>query len=374
MEFNKNMDIDKYIVAKMKEDHAIGIESLYEIRPATGNSIFGDKEIVLVSCEINETCEYEVLEGTSAIGEKYKDTRVFKSTGLASYSRMEIPYSVKLPNTVHTIGYDAFKDTALENINLESVTFIGVSAFRECDKLKFLTIGSKTMQDSYCTLIERYAFENCRNLETVIFQSNVNIESGAFAYCRSLKNINLDRVWCFGEQSFNRCEALEQIDLSGCKSDRIAFALNAFAGCESLREIKWPKNFTFAYHAYFGCFGGKLHVYNVESSHVIWSEYDCPTFNRKEYPIPEEITFHNSNVSQLLSDFTEHMHRTNGYNGCEIVKMTEEDDSYVFTARHKDEYRDDEYIGTTIRIMKDDAYNTEATVVESASGETSLFD
>ena len=95
------------------------------------------------------------------------------------------------------------KNTIIPN----NITSIGDSAFEDCRDLTTIIIPSSV------TSIGNRAFNECRSLSNVIFEENSTCESigeSAFAYCRSLTCIMIpNSVIIIKLQAFYECESLE---------------------------------------------------------------------------------------------------------------------------------------------------------------------
>ena len=134
--------------------------------------------------------------------------------------------SVKIPQTVGTIGYGAFADCA----NLASVEMArGV-----------MSIGDK-------------AFENCTSLASVTIPQNMrSIGHGAFNGCSSLASVEFkEGVETFGDNAFEGCAALTEITLP---KSLTAVGANAFKGCSGFTSVIVDKNVeTFGAGAFEGC-------------------------------------------------------------------------------------------------------------------------
>ncbi|MBO7262105.1 MAG: leucine-rich repeat domain-containing protein, partial [Alistipes sp.] len=109
---------------------------------------------------------------------------VTKIGAQAFYSRSSLT-SVTIPDSVTSIGYDAFNNTGITGITIpESVTSIGSNAFYYCGSLTSVTIGNGV------TSISDNAFYYCTSLTSVTIGNGVtSIGSEAFSSCRSLKEV-----------------------------------------------------------------------------------------------------------------------------------------------------------------------------------------
>ena len=129
---------------------------------------------------------------------------------------------VYIPDGVRQIGYNAFRDCKnLESVSIpDSVAIIDGYAFYECSALKSVklpprleSIGTSAFKGTSISEIEfpegleeigLCAFENCKEIRSVIIPASVNtIGPGAFENCEKLAEIKLadqDAVIHFGDE------------------------------------------------------------------------------------------------------------------------------------------------------------------------------
>lgn len=94
--------------------------------------------------------------------------------------------SLSLPTTIDTIDFEAFWKSGISNISIPSATKISGNAFKNCEKLKSITLPNnlKTLTGG--------AFQGCKSLESVTIPASVNWLGGsAFADCTNLKNATI---------------------------------------------------------------------------------------------------------------------------------------------------------------------------------------
>ncbi len=131
---------------------------------------------------------------------------------LIQYAVGKLATSFTLPNSVTSIGYEAFYDCEnLISVTIpNSVTSIGASAFGNCKNLTDVTIP-----DSVTSIGER-AFAFCYNLTSVTIPNGVtSIGKEAFYYCESLMNVTIpERVATIGVGAFSCCSHLKTISVS----------------------------------------------------------------------------------------------------------------------------------------------------------------
>lgn len=415
MEFNKNMDIWQYIDDKMEKDNKDGFLTRYMVRSATGESPFGNQEIVLVHCSIpsqapteSKTIVYEVLDGTSVI-----DAYALKShkteMPMAAFSSVT-PFSVKLPETVHTIGQDACRHTKLQSINLKNVIniadeafyhseipeanldnvhAIGENAFSDCKYLKTITIGSANNTPLTPVDIKNGAFTSCEELETVKLKTDVILGRKCFFECKSLKSIDWEYVCGLRDYSedgptefttiFTKCDMLEMVDLSCCKNintleqpslDIVPTSL-CFE-CKSLHTIKFPEGAVLLPWNISIATSASVNVYGVSSFIKRWNYMLAVEGYFLKY-LPETTTFYGLDIEKVVEEAKE-LEEFAATSPTRSVTLTEKDDCYILTVSGKGQ----EELGTHKMIfMKNDGSESSKDTsisTDNVRAETNLFD
>ena len=115
--------------------------------------------------------------------------------------------SITLPNSITTIGAEAFARSGLTSINWPA----------------------------RATTIQSNIFNGCTNLETVLIAEGIiNIRDGVFKGCTALTNINLpSTISNIGQEAFHGCSSLTTIIIPD-SVQKITFGSNVFQGCRSL--------------------------------------------------------------------------------------------------------------------------------------------
>ncbi len=251
LKFRLNSDGESYYVYSCKElaKGELVIPSTYQNKPVTsiGESAFdccGELTSVIIPDSVT-------------------------SIGFSAFENCESIKSISIPNSVTSIGYRSFSDClSLTSVTIpDSVTSIGPWAFEGCGKLNSITIpdsvtsiGTLAFYDtayynneanwedgvlyignhliaankvtgregtykgnvsgdyvikSGTKTIAGSAFENCKDLETVVIPDSVtNICNFAFQNCTSIKSITIpDSVTHIGVGSFEDCKRLKSITI-----------------------------------------------------------------------------------------------------------------------------------------------------------------
>ena len=114
--------------------------------------------------------------------------------------------SIKLPNTLTSIGFGAFYGCInLTNIEIPtSVTSIGTWAFYACEKLTSIELPKELKK------IDNMAFYACRGLRSISIPTNVtSIGDGVFEYCSGLTSIVIpESVTSMGYNVFDYCRGM----------------------------------------------------------------------------------------------------------------------------------------------------------------------
>lgn len=149
--------------------------------------------------------------------------------------------SVFIPNTLKS----RLTDYVFENcVNLENVVFengiqikiIGERTFAGCTSLERIYIPASVETIAY------YTFDNCINLKQVIFEENsklISIGMGAFYNCEALQSIDIPsgckRIY---DDAFMNCYSLSEVIL---REGLIEICEAAFLNCYNLPQIYIPK-------------------------------------------------------------------------------------------------------------------------------------
>ena len=148
---------------------------------------------------------------------------------------VEIPSKVK-GYTVTGIGSGAFEECSLISIKIpNTVTSIGYMAFYNSEWLIAVDVPNSV------TSIEKRAFSGCKSLTSVVIPNSVtSIEFMAFYGCKSLTSVVIpNTVTSIKYCAFNGCKSLTSVVIPNSVT---SIELSAFSGCNSLKTIIIPNS------------------------------------------------------------------------------------------------------------------------------------
>ena len=205
------------------------------------------------------TCTGPVNRGITAVtipsavtiaGHKYPVTAVGKN----AFKECKKLKTVTIGNSVKKIGDYAFYGcTSLRTVKMGSgVTGIGTKAFSKCGKLAKLTIGKNVSS------IGDYAFYGCKSLTTVKLPSKLKkLNQRVFKNCTGLKGITIgEKTKSIGKEAFYGCTALSKVVMKSGKkgSGVISIGTKAFSRCGKLKKLTIGKNVSsIGTKAFYGC-------------------------------------------------------------------------------------------------------------------------
>lgn len=154
----------------------------------------------IVSGCLDNSSEVNISSSVNINNTNYSVT----SIGALAFANHKTIASVSIPNTITSLGEEAFYYSSVQTINFEDgskLTTIGDSMFEGCDQLTDINLPSSI------TSIGNDAFSFCDSLVTIKIPNKVTkIGEGAFEYCFELVSIVIpSSVTTIGKSAFNLC-------------------------------------------------------------------------------------------------------------------------------------------------------------------------
>ncbi|MBR3863881.1 MAG: leucine-rich repeat protein [Clostridia bacterium] len=208
--------------------------------------------------------DYErmVMEG-KAIDYKFTKRYAFDSNCLYSTIQKEIVYgfcdqnaNIKTCDGATAILEKAFacQNDCVSALITKNITRIDKFAFANCDNLESVVFESCDNNEQEIIIGEN-AFQGCKNLKRVVFSANVTkICERAFENCSSLREIVFEKgckLKSIAKSAFSRCISLVKVELP---DNLEIIELDAFGSCENLQEISFGKRLQkIGFGAFMGC-------------------------------------------------------------------------------------------------------------------------
>ena len=179
----------------------------------------------------------------------------YTSIGYGAFKNMYALETVVFPESMATIGAEAFYGTSLTEVKLTGEANIGNNAFAsnpclQTVEVTALTLGAGVFKD--CPTIHTAqltaqsigssTFENCQSLHTAVLSGMKATGDRAFANCISLENLTLPSDMAnIGISAFEHCESLTQFPMP---NQLETVQIHAFDYCTSLEELVFPDSVT----------------------------------------------------------------------------------------------------------------------------------
>ena len=149
---------------------------------------------------------------------------------------------------IYTVGDSGFENTAINNINLDILSRVGVGAFKHCFNLTTVELGRRTRVSAemfagsaiksitvYGDIIQDKAFERCTSLTTVVIENNVTyLGKSAFENCTRLSSVTANgEIEMIGSEAFYNCSSLKELTLPAGEVEIGSYAFK-FSALEKL--------------------------------------------------------------------------------------------------------------------------------------------
>ena len=202
-----------------------------EQREAASNMVVALKNIDIEVSEIGASA-FRYCEGLESVTISGDLTRIGNQAFLNVGAQSGTSLSVTLPETVESVGDEAFYKSAVSAIELPNCRSVGDSAFEECANLTNAVlsgaVGMYACKD--CTALEQVTFiedsagegnsigdecfSGCANLASVTLGGVTNLGASAFKGCAKLGMLVdiPETVKTIGEKCFEGCAAIGKVD------------------------------------------------------------------------------------------------------------------------------------------------------------------
>ncbi len=191
--------------------------------------------------EANQTAEVVSSKGVKYSGEITIPSTInynginynVQAIGNNAFANCKELLSVKIPNSIISIGHRAFSGSNIETLIIgDKISFIGQAAFADCASLQSINIPNTDHE----LIIRDMAFANCANLKEVSIGNGLTIiDDFLFSKCSSIESISIpSSVTTIKALAFNGCYSLTSIVLHENITSVVG---NAFEKCSNLKEL-----------------------------------------------------------------------------------------------------------------------------------------
>lgn len=272
-----------------------GTGKQYYITEMDASAFYNCKKITSVTCSASGFTTIHDLAFASCSSlvsvsvphvQEIRNQAFYDCSSLVNVNFTWITSAGKERSTLYKIEDSAFSYCpSLESFYIpEGLRLLGNNVFQKCPKLTSISVSAdnqyfvvencallnkeKTILYKYLpnlnttysipntvTTIKGYAFEDCKELETIIIPEGVTcIQGGTFGGCSSLTSINIpDNVSSIEWNAFSGCHVLPAINIP---STVTSIGSYAFSTCYALSSITLPSSVTtIGYDAFNGCDG-----------------------------------------------------------------------------------------------------------------------
>ena len=133
---------------------------------------------------------------------------------------------IELADPLRMKALDLYMTNQLEEYTSDVEGVMIAYAFRNCDRLRSITL-------TRVTIAGNYSFQNCTKLESINFPMIKEISTGGFSSCANLKNVYTPKILKIAASGFASCSALAYLDAYGSAE----IASKAFSNCISLQAL-----------------------------------------------------------------------------------------------------------------------------------------
>ena len=148
--------------------------------------------------------------------------------------------SITLPNSVTSIGYQAFADTPWYENQPDGLVYAGKVLYKYKGTM---SDGTKIKIKDGTLGIAGYAFDGCSSLTSITIPNSVtSIGDGSFRQCSGLTSITIpNSVTSIGDWAFSDCSGLTSVTIPNSVT---SIGDYAFDGCSGLTSITIPNSVT----------------------------------------------------------------------------------------------------------------------------------
>lgn len=264
------------------EDNIEKNGTIEKINNIINNDIYSQGVFLdLSKTDMTKIADDSFVENKHLFSVKLPETII--SIGISAFSNAKALSAINFPSMLNEIGKGAFYGCInLKEVNLEyaQIKTISDQSFDSCSKLVKVTLPNMLLA------INEKAFNNCESLTEINFPVTLeDIGRGAFLKCKSLQEANLKdtKITILSNYIFSDCSSLSKVELPDVL---LGMENSAFSYCISLEEINFPDSFTVIGNAvFYGCSSLKNVKFNDKIKSIYhYAFYGCTSLSKISLP------------------------------------------------------------------------------------------
>lgn len=254
------------------------------------------------------------------------------------FSKLEEVY---LPESVTKIGQSAFEGSLIQKITTPGVEALGEAAFKNCKKLKSITLNKLT------GILPSYSFENCIEMASAYMPKITEIAEYAFRSA-SLKegiqgHVDFSSVTYIHSYAFESCritggEYDGDVPMGICAINELTFPKviqiddRAFSRCRNLFAISFPKANRLGDYIFSGCMNLATIMFTVKGT-IAYIGAKKEPFSRDISTFPETdnlmVDYHSNKADYLYGIGTIIVHEDKMYGRSNLSPRVTDYRSYI---------------------------------------------
>lgn len=270
------------------------------------------KTAILTKC-VNPDSEVVIPESITAEGQTYSVTSI-GNHAFYGCSRLR---SLKIPTSVSQIGYVIFDPFSSINIAIhiyDIESWCNIDFDPNSDILNYgdLYLGDELISDleipNGTKLINDYAFENCRSINSLAIPNSVtSIGKSAFNNCRNLNTVYIGNgVEKICDNAFTQCYSLTSVTIPNSVN---SIGNYAYLDCKNMTSLTIGNSVTeIGTHAFTGCIEMKKVTFSDSDKTLSFKDtkstfYDCPIetlYLGRYIPCDESSSLFGTKIKSLI--------------------------------------------------------------------------
>lgn len=290
------------------------------------------KTAILTKC-VNPDSEVVIPESITAEGQTYSVTSI-GNHAFYGCSRLR---SLKIPTSVSQIGYVIFDPFSSINIAIhiyDIESWCNIDFDPNSDILNYgdLYLGDELISDleipNGTKLINDYAFENCRSINSLAIPNSVtSIGKSAFNNCRNLNTVYIGNgVEKICDNAFTQCYSLTSVKIPNSVN---SIGDYAYYGCKKVTSLTIGNSVTeIGTHAFTGCIEMKKVTFSDSDKTLCFKDtkstfYDCPIetlYLGRYIPCDESTSLFGTKIKSLIIGNSVTSIGSSAFNNCTGLK------------------------------------------------------